>query len=419
MTSIERSYRGSLPKLLLLALAMFVVGTNAFVIAGLLPAIATDLGVTPTEVSYSITSYAVVVAVVSPLVSLVLSRVPRAVLMAAGLAVFAIGTAVAASSDSIEWFIAGRTLSGLGGAALVPTATASAAMLARPERRGQALAVVGAGFTLATAVGSPFGTALGGSAGWRTPMWILVAVAAVLVVLIPIVVRRLPIPAPVSLPKRLAPLAQPRILALLATTLLMIAGFNVVYIFSSTVTADATGGSGALLAVLLLSYGVAGVVGNLLAGPATDRLGSRITAVVALGGQMVALGVLTFVEASFAASLVVFAVWGIAAFAIAIPVQHRLVAVDPDSATLSLSWYSTAMYVGIAVAPPLGNAALSLGGATALPVVGAVVTALALVFFLAASRRPRPAPASPPVSAPLPTPPAAVPSEPVGDLPKR
>ncbi|AXH34695.1 MFS transporter [Humibacter sp. BT305] len=389
MTSIERSYRTSLPKLLLLALAMFVVGTNAFVIAGLLPDIAADLGVSSTEVSYSITSYAIVVAVVSPLVSITLARVPRAVLMAAGLAVFALGTAVAASSDSVGWFIAGRTLSGLGGAALVPTATASAALLARPERRGQALALVGAGFTLATAVGSPFGTALGGAAGWRTPMWILVGVAGVLVVLIPLVVRGLPVSAAISLRRRLAPLAEPRILALLATTFLMIAGFNVVYIFSSAVTAEATGGSGALLAVLLLSYGAAGVVGNLVAGPATDRIGSRLTAIVALGGQVAALAVLTFVESSFVASVVVFAVWGVAAFAIAIPVQHRLVSVDPDSAALTLGWYSTAMYVGIAVAPPLGTAALSLGGPVAPPVAGAVVTALALVFFLAAYARRR------------------------------
>jgi DHA1 family inner membrane transport protein len=121
----------------------------------------------------------------------------------------------------------------------------------------------------------------------------------------------------------------------------------------------------------------------------TDRFGSRPTAVVALAGQIVALVVLPFVESSFVASIVVFAVWGVAAFAIAIPVQHRLVTVDPESAALALSWYSTAMYVGIAIAPPLGSAALALGGAEAVPVVGAAVTALALVLFLGGYARRR------------------------------
>ncbi|GAA1446762.1 MFS transporter [Leifsonia poae] len=382
MTSVEQSYRRPTLSLLVLALAMFVVGTNAFVIAGLLPDIADSLNTTPTGVSYSITSYSLVVAVAAPLISVLLPRVPRALLMAAGLAVFAIGGAIAVSATGLPVFLIGRTLSGIGGAALVPTATAAAAALARPSQRGRALAIVGAGFTLATAVGSPFGTALGGIAGWRLPLWSLVGIAVVLAVAIPFVVRDVPLAPAASIRQRLAPLADLRVLAPLGTTLLMIAGFNIVYIFSASVTHASTGGSGTLLATLLLAYGVAGVVGNIVAGPLTDRFGSRLTAIVALGGQIVALAVLPFVESSFVASLIVFAVWGVAAFAIAIPVQHRLVTVDPEAAALSLSWYSTAMYVGIAIAPPIGSAALSLGGAEAVPAVGAAVTALALVLFL-------------------------------------
>ena len=392
MTFVEQSYRRTLPSLLVLALALFVVGTNAFVIAGLLPRVASGLGATATEVSWSITSYSLVVAVAAPAVSILLPRVPRATLMAVGLAVFAVGTAVSALAPDLTLFIAGRTFSGLGGAALVPTATAAAASLARPAKRGQALAIVGAGFTLATAVGSPLGTALGGVAGWRFALWCIVGIAAVLVVAIPLVVRGVPVPAAVSLRRRLAPLGNRRIVAPLGTTLLMIAGFNIVYIFSAAVTHSATGGSGTLLAILLLAYGVAGVAGNAIAGPLTDRFGSRPIAVIALAGQALALVVLAFAEASFTATIIVFALWGVAAFAIGIPVQHRLVHVEPENAALALSWYSTAMYVGIAIAPPIGALALAAGGAVAVPLAGAVVTVAALVLFLVGylARSPRP-----------------------------
>lgn len=386
MTSIEQSYRRTLPALLVLALSLFVVGTNAFVIAGLLPRVAAGIGATATEVSWSITSYSLVVAVAAPVVSILLTRVPRSTLMAAGLAVFAIGTAASALAPTLGLFIAGRTFSGLGGAALVPTATAAAASLARPGKRGQALAIVGAGFTLATAVGSPLGTVLGGVAGWRFALWCIVALAAVLVVAIPIVVRGVPIPPTVSMRRRLAPLADLRIVAPLGTTLLMIAGFNIVYIFSAAVTHASTGGSGNLLAVLLLAYGAAGVAGNTLAGPLTDRFGSRMVAVIGLIGQAVTLAVLSVAEVSFVATLVVFAFWGITAFAVVIPVQHRLVQVDPESAAIALSWYSTAMYVGIAIAPPIGALALGAGGAAAVPLAGAVVTVAALAMFLVGYR---------------------------------
>lgn len=382
MTIIEQSYRRSSPALVVLALGLFVVGTNAFVIAGLLPQIAETLQTSAAAVSVSITTYSLVVAVAAPAISILLPRVPRSALMAAGLALFSVGTAAAAAAPDLGWFLAGRTFSGIGGAALVPTATAAAASLAAPEKRGRALALVGAGFTLATAVGSPLGTALGGVAGWRFALWCVVALGVVLTALIPVLVRRVPLAPPASLKRRLAALADLRVLALLATTVFMIAGFNIVYIFSSAVTRASTGGAGPLLAALLLAYGAAGVVGNVVAGPLTDRFGSRRVATAALIGQVVALVVLPFVEASFAASAVVFALWGVTAFAMAIPVQHRLVHLDPASSALVLSWYSTAMYVGIAIAPPIGAVALGAGGAEAVPVAGAVVTVAALAAFL-------------------------------------
>lgn len=382
MTLVEQSYRRVTPALLVLALALFVVGTNAFVIAGLLPRIAAGLGTTAGGVGSSITVYSLIVAVAAPAVSVLLPRVPRTRLMAAGVALFAAGTAIAALAPNLGVFIAGRSLAGLGGAALVPTATAAAASLARPEKRGRALALVGAGFTLATAVGSPLGTALGGLAGWRFPLWCLVGVGVLLAAALPLVVRDVPLAPPVSLRRRLEPLTDLRIVAPLATTLLMVAGFNIVYIFSAAVTHASTGGSGTLLALLLLAYGVAGVAGNTVAGPLTDRFGSRPIATLALTGQAIALLVLPFAEPSLIASLVVFAFWGITAFAVAIPVQHRLVAVDPESAALALSWYSTAMYIGIAIAPPIGTLALAAGGAVAVPLAGAVVTIVALGVFL-------------------------------------
>ena len=155
-----------------------------------------------------------------------------------------------------------------------------------------------------------------------------------------------------------------------------------VYIFSAEVTSAATGGSGALLALLLAAYGVAGIVGNGFAGRMTDRFGSRSSATVAIGVQIVALLALAVLAWSFAASVVVFVVWGVVVSAMIIPVQHRLVSIEPAHAQQTMAWYSTAMYLGISIAPPLGNASLALGGAWLVPITGAVVSAIALTLFL-------------------------------------
>lgn len=386
MTAIEQSYRGSTSRLVLLSLGMFVVGTNAFVIAGLLPHIAQDLGTSQADVSYTITVYALLVAVASPLVTILLPRVSRSVLMSAGALLFTVGVIVAALSTSLTGFVIARIIAALGGAALVPTASAVAATLGRPEHRGRALAVVGAGFTLSVAIGSPLGTALGSAFGWRAPMWALAVLGAVVTVAIPLMFRGVARPTPVSLRRRLQPLADGRVLTALAAALFMTASFNVVYIFSAQVARPSTGGSGSLLAVLLLVYGVAGVIGNLFAGRLTDRYGSRASATVALLVQAAALAALAALGWSFGASIALFAVWGAVASSMAIPLQHRLVSIEPQHAQQTMAWYSTAMYLGIAIAPPLGNLALGVAGPWLVPVVGAVVSVIALVLFLVGYR---------------------------------
>jgi predicted MFS family arabinose efflux permease len=137
-------------------------------------------------------------------------------------------------------------------------------------------------------------------------------------------------------------------------------------------------------------FGLGGVVGTVVSGPLTDRLGSRALVTLALGLEVIALVALPFIGRGFVGAAIVFVIWGMAAFAATVPVQHRMVSIDPARAALALSWFTTAMYVGIAIAPPLATAAFRLGGPAFIPFVGAIATAVGLVAFLVGylSRRP-------------------------------
>lgn len=384
MTSIEQSYVAPrlYPRLSVLMIGLFLVGTNAFVIAGLLPQIAESLGVHAVDVSYSITAYALIVGVLSPVVSITLAKVSRTTLMAVGLLLVAAGTVIAASAGSLELFTVGRVVAAFGGAALVPTATAAAAMMATPESRGRALAFVGVGFTAATAFGAPLGTVIASVSDWRVPMYGIAALAVLTAAVVAVFVRDVPLSAPVSLRRRFAILAHPRIFAALVTTLLVVCGFNLVYIFSAAVTAPATGGSGSALALLLLLFGVAGILGNAVSGRLTDRFGNRLVGSLALAASALLLVILPLIVTNFAATAVLFTVWGVVVNAGTLPIQHRLVEIDPATSAISISWFSTALYAGIALAPLLGAATLKLGNPEYIPLIGAAVTAVALVAFL-------------------------------------
>jgi DHA1 family inner membrane transport protein len=392
MTSVEQSYPHRLyPRLAILAVGLFISGTNSFVIAGVLPSIATTLHVTATDVSYSITYYAIVVAVASPIVSIFLPRISRTTLMSLGLVLVLLGTVVAAAAPTLLIFTLGRVVAALGAAALVPPATTTAAILGSPEKRGRAIAFVAVGFTAAIAFGAPLGTALAGAGGWRVPLFALAGLAGLTAIAVAIFVRDIPLGQPISARRRFAILRDPRILLVLVTTLFAVAGFNIVYIFSSVVTADVTRGSTSLLALLLLIFGVFGIAGNTAAGPLTDRFGNRTVALAVFALLAASLTAIAFVSHSLLAIGIVFAFWGISSNAVSLPIQHRLVEVDPATAGVSLSWFSTALYAGIAIAPPLGALALGVGGPDLVPLFGAAAAVIALAAFLVGSALREPA----------------------------
>ncbi|MFD6448825.1 MFS transporter [Promicromonospora sp. NPDC060204] len=390
MTFIEQSYslRGAYLRISAIAAALFVVGTNAFVIAGVLPQIADGIGASTSSVSYSISWYAIIVAVVAPVVSVLFARASRAALMGTGMGLIAAGIALSAIAGDLTVFTAGRVVAAFGGAALMPAAMAAAPTLVPPEQRGRALGVVGLGFMLATAVGSPLGTALAALGSWRLALGILAALAAVLAIVVAVLARTVPTGSVPGLAARFAVLRDVRIGLALMTALLFTAAFNMVYIFSSAVTRGVTGGSGTALATLLLVFGAAGLVGNWLGGSLTDRIGARPTAVGALAVVVVSLGALFAAEDSYLGTAVLFGVWGLGTATALVPIQHRLVDVDPAVAGVSLSWYSTAMYIGIAVAPVVGASVLPFGAAW-LDLLGAGAAAAALVVFALGYALPR------------------------------
>lgn len=375
-------------QLALMSAGLFLVGTNAFLIPGLMPAIAEGLGTTDTAVAYSVTVYALVIAVAAPACSILLARVSRRLLMTTGLLVMAVATLITAVAPTVDVFTAGRALAAIGGALLVPTATASGPALL-PARSATAIAIVTLGFSLAIAIGSPVGAAVGAAFGWRVP-FIGIGVAGILVaVAIGVAVRRVPLPPPASFGQRLRPLRNPRIVAGLTAGVLLMVGFNAVYLHVAAITAAGVQDNAALLSLLLLIVGGFGVAGTAAAGPLVDRFGARWVVLVVAVVQVAALAVMTPASPWFWAEALVFAVWGLTVFSGPVAVQDRLVATDPEVSALTLSWYSSVQYLGLALAPVVATVAIDTTGVGGLPLWGAAAVALAALIFLTAFRRSR------------------------------
>jgi len=365
-------------RLITLAAGTFAIGTDSFVVAGVLPAVARSFEVGIDTAGQLITAYALAYAVMTPIMAALTAHWPRRRVLGIGLAIFVLGNALTALASDFGWALAGRVAAGLGGAMYTPAASAAAAALVAPEARGRALAIVMAGLSGATALGAPIGTLVGSVASWRATMWLVAAIGALAGLGIAAALPQLPAAARLSLAERLAPLRDARVVLTLATTLLVLAGLYTVYSYVSVVFERATGGSGQVLAALIATWGAAATIGNLVAGALTDRYGSR--RIINLAIAVVGLDFLALPAAStaVATAIPVLVVWGLCGWGVLVPQQHRLIGIAPALAPILLALNASTIYIAVAAAGALGAALLPEVAPDRLGWVGAALIFLGL-----------------------------------------
>src|SRR5215469_318373 len=162
-------------RIYLLAVGTFALGTDLFVIAGVLPSIAQDRSVSIDTAGLLVTVFSLVYGFGAPVLAATTSHISRQKLLLIVLLGFSVANLLSAISPTFPILMLTRIIAACFAALYTPAATAVAAALASPERRGQALAIVLGGLTAATVLGVPIGTALGKYFGWRAPFLFVAA----------------------------------------------------------------------------------------------------------------------------------------------------------------------------------------------------------------------------------------------------
>nr|WSZ97470.1 MFS transporter [Streptomyces sp. NBC_00857] len=373
------------PHAMVLALGTFVVGTDAFVIAGLLPDISRSLDVDIAAAGQLVSVFSIAYALLSPVLAALTGRWSRRSVLVTALGVFAVGNVVTALAPDYTLVLVSRVVAAAGAAMFTPNAGATAAAIAGGERRGRAIAIVTVGLTSSLALGAPLGTAIGNALGWKATMWFVTALA---VVIAPVIALRLPdirLGAKVGLRQRLSPLTDRKVASVLLVTLLAFIGIYLPYTYISSVFSPATDDSGGRVALLLLVFGLAGTAGNLVAGRLADRHGPRNVVICATLGLAVVFAAMLPSRESFAAAILVVALSGVGSWSVTGPQQHRVMALSqPGAETLGVSLNAAVMYLAISLSSVIGAIGLnSFGSAVSLlPIAVVFVLAAALLAWL-------------------------------------
>jgi DHA1 family inner membrane transport protein len=385
MSTISRCSPGS-SRIAVLALGTFAVGTSGYVVAGLLPALTGELGVSAPAAAQLVTAFAVAYAIGSPLFAALTGRWERRRLLVAALAVTALGNALAALAPGYLPLFGARMVTAIGAAVFTPAASAVAAELSPPERRGRAVALVFGGLTIATILGVPLGSLLSQYLGFRSVFALVAVFSLAGVAAVRWALPAVAAPPPVRFAERFTVARDGRVLAMLSATILGCLAAFTVYTFVAPVLAATAGVHGTTVSLLLFCYGLGGAIGNVLGGRATDRWGSRTPLLVIFSAITVVLALLPVVATGVAGAAVALFCWGLATWSINPPIQHRLIELAPRTAGLLLSLNASAIYLGVGLSGVVGSVVLSSAGPLMLPEVAAVLTAAGGVAVLLAWR---------------------------------
>jgi DHA1 family inner membrane transport protein len=366
--------------LLSLFAAAFAIGTSEFVIAGILPAVSTDLSISIPTAGLLVSLYALGVAIGGPLLATFTGRFPRKGLLLIYVSIFTVGYVVCALAPNYASLLVARMVISLIHGAYFGTAMVTATRVVDENRRGFAVSLILAGLTVANVVGVPLGTAIGTAFGWRMTFWAVAVLGALSLVAIALLVPRdnSHESKSGSLLAEIKVLGREPVYTSLIIIISQTIGQFALFTYISPLLTDVSGVSLEVVPWLLLIFGIGSTLGVLLGGRLADwRLMASLVGILAVQLVIYAL-MLPFAGSPWIMAALVL-IWGGTAFAFGSPVQTRILSNTQDAPLLAASLIPSAFNVAIAAGAWFGGALIDGGYSYGvLPWAGVIGTAIAV-----------------------------------------
>lgn len=390
MTTVESANRGTEPErsavkgwlaVSAVALGIFSLMTSELLPVGLLTPVSDALRVSEGTAGLMVTAPGLVAAIAAPVIAVTLGRVNRRLVLAVLIAIVAAANLASAVATHFSVVLIARFLIGVSVGGFWAIAGTLALRLVPERHIGRATAVIFGGVSAASVLGVPAGTLLGEYSGWRFAFGAVGALALVALLCMAFLVPSLPSQRTISfgeLPTLFRSNLGVRIGVI--ATFLIITGQFVAFTFVRPVLTEISGIDGSVIGGLLLAYGVAGLVGNFLAGArvGTHIRGTLLAVVLTLTGSLVLLAVIGGTPAAGIALLIV---WGLAYGAVPVTLQTWILKAAPEESEAASSLFVAMYNLSIALGALLGGIAVDNTAVASVLWLGAgfvVLTTLAM-----------------------------------------
>jgi predicted MFS family arabinose efflux permease len=368
----------------MVAFATAVVVTTEFIVVGLLPEMARDLDVSVVEAGRFVSWFALASALLGPPLTIVASRMEPRRVVALGLWAFALGNFAAALAPGYALILAVRVVQGAALPALVSVGSVAIARLAGPGQEGRAVALVYLGVVVALVLAVPGGVVLAEHGGWRTSFLCLALLAAIAAAILGAAFPRLGTSGPASIAAQARIMRRPMLQAHLGLSALLFAAMFAAYSYLAAFLETVAGSDGGRIAAALMGFGIAGVLGNWIAGRVVDRGPTAASAGVAFV-LMLAMAAVSLAGGG-PLLLPLLAVWGAAHTAAFLLCQVRVMLAAPIAPAFASSLNIAACNLGIAAGAEAGGWIVGQHGIGAVGYGGGALAGLALAMALAMAR---------------------------------
>ena len=360
-----------------LFLGMFVLGCAELLVVGVLDLIAADLRVSIPTAGTLVTAYAAGLAIGGPILTALVIRLDRRLVLVGSLLLFVVANVVAVLTPDYGLFLAARVGAEAFQGLFIAGAFAAGTAVVPPERRGRAMSVVFSGVAVSAALGVPLGTLVGQALGWRGSFVAIVVLSAIALIAALVVVPSVPSTGGGAGDQARYAFA-PRVLAVLLLAVLLFGAAYSALTYVVPFLESVTGVSGALVSAFLLAYGAATAIGSFAGGRFADDNAAR-TLVVGAAGALAALLTLYLVGAVAFLAMLGLAALGLFVGGAAPSLQYRVVSLAGPGGPLAQSLPASAANVGVAFGSIAGGRAIETFTTSAAVLTGLVIAVIAAV----------------------------------------
>lgn len=365
--------------LLPLALGGLTIGITEFVMMGLLPDIAADLGVSITQAGYLISAYALGVVIGAPLLVVLGRNFPpkkMLVLLAIMLMVFN-GLSIAAPDFDV--LLVTRLLSGLPHGAFFGVGAVVASRLAEKGKEARSVAIMFSGLTVANVLGVPLGTYVGHHLHWRYTFVIIAAIGLLTILAMLFWMPALKRQGQAGMRSQIGFFKKPQAWLIIFIVAVGTGGLFCWMSYISKLLTDISGFDEANVPYILMLAGLGMVVGNLLGARIADRFSPAYAVLTTLLLMALILTGVYFLSENKIISLVFVFATGCLAFALVAPIQMLMIQTAKGSEMIASAVIQASFNIGNALGAYLGGLPIEKYGFAAPNLVGVAMALLGAV----------------------------------------